>query len=144
MPNELNNSSKQKLNSLQHSWQRFMHETKMRFPKQMQHKQVYLIEITKMIHVRQHLYRIVTFAFPDNDCIEWPLVRVDLVYSFFIIASASQAQEKAQPVTGWLSRQQEGKKSITLLQYKLTLDISNVLTSESIILQETNQRGPIK
>lgn len=40
------------------------------------------------------------------------------MYSFFIIASASQAQEKAQPVTGWLSQQQEGKKSITLLQYK--------------------------
>lgn len=36
----------------------------------MQRKQVYLIEITKMIHVRQHLHRIVTFAFPDNDGIE--------------------------------------------------------------------------
>lgn len=83
-----------------------------------QHKQGYLTEITKMIHRRQQLYRIVTFAFPDNDCIKWSLVGVDLVYSFFIIASASQAQEKAQPVTSWLSRQQEGKKSITLLQYK--------------------------
>lgn len=146
MPNELNNSSKQKLNSLQHSWQRFMHETKMRFLKQMQHKQVYLIEITKMIHVRQHLYRIVTFAFPDNDGIEWPLVRVDLVYSFFIIASASQAQEKAQPVTGWLSGSRKARNQLHYYNIilKLTLDISNVLTSESIILQETNQRGPIK
>lgn len=53
--------------------------------------------------------RTVTFAFPYNDSIKRFLVRVNLMNSSLIIAGASQAQEKAQPVTGWESKQQRGK-----------------------------------